>query len=150
MNFLKKLEPTINKVGKKHNITISEGKYILEMYFKSLAKAFNDPRMPKIMTPICTFTPTIGRISIWVSVIERWRKSNNISDKLYEARAKRIFPIYQRLVKEGNRERTWVEWNSKDKKVELQKLVDNVDSIKREEEAKKKKRLHRANNNVGE
>ena len=127
LKYLKKLEPILNKVGKKHNIPLEEAKYIFDRFFRSFRDAMKDPRIPKVKLPLFGFfTPKVKKINKSLKAsIAYYKKSDIISREYINARIQRVWGIKQRLIKELNKEITWKDWRSKEVKEKYKKLVKN-------------------------
>lgn len=138
--FLKKLEPILNRVGKKHNITIEEGKFIIHHFFKSMKESFEDDRLPKIRIPFGVFSPTKGKIVKIAKRIDYWYNKIGGVKKYYELRLKYLFEVYVRLSEEESNKRTWLDWYNKKRKEDRKKLREEIDFYEREKRKAKSKR----------
>ncbi len=144
LRYLNKLQPILNRVGKKHGIPVSEGKFIMGTFFKSLSNALSDPRLPKVMLPLFgVFVPRIKSINRSLKGSISAYKRGKITREYLNARIKRLWLIRNRVIKERNRENTWKLWNSKKFREYFDRLVNN----EREEKTKSTATLYGSSNN---
>ena len=147
LKYLKKLRPILNKVGKKHGITIEEGEFIVDCFFRSFKKAITDPRVPRVMLPMFgTFQPKINYIYRSLRASFRFYRKGGLTTEYIVARVKRIWPVRNRLIEEQQSKETWKLWKSDDMLDRFEKL--QLDEQEAKEESKR--RIYGDNNNPEE
>ena len=123
LKYLKNLQPILNKVGKKHGITIQEGEFIISELFISLHKFMNDLRIPTIVLPLIgKLRPSPKRINITIRAYINQYKKGNVTREYVNAAIQYYWPIKQRLIKEKNKQNTWIEWHTMKKLREIKKI----------------------------
>lgn len=122
------MRPIINKIGKKHNISIGEGELILGSLFDSIYVAITDPRMPsKIQIPLFGYFKLSNRkINQSLRATIRFYKRGGLSYDYVKSRISRLWPIKNRLAKEKQNHYTYKEWKKKSVYDEMVMLVKNV------------------------
>lgn len=125
LKYLRKLRPILNKVGKKHGITVEEGELIIDEFFKSFKNAINDPRIPKVKFPCFgTFKPKRSFIYRSLKASIYFHRLGGSTREYINARVKRLWPVRNRLIEEERGGYTYLKWKKKAFKEHIQKLSD--------------------------
>lgn len=126
LKYLKKLQPILNRVGKRHNIPINEGEFILGWLFKSFRNALTDPRMPKVMLPnIGTFKVTVTNLYRSLRRSIQWHRHGATTRKYINNRIAYLWAVRNRLLKEANGEITWKEHKKPEVREKFKRLLEN-------------------------
>lgn len=134
--YLKKLRPILNRVGKKHNITIEEGEFIIHSYFKSIRDKLFDARMPTVHIPCFgVVRPRLGLIYKSIKQSIAWHKKGATTRDYIDAKIKYLWAVRKRLLDEKFGIETWSKYKSKEVKQEFEKLKEN-EQIQKKRSAK--------------
>jgi len=117
--FLKKLEPELKQIAKEHKLTDLELEEIIDYFFITLKAMIEDERLPKIqITNFGTFRPTIGKLNFDLNKSFFYMHRGSYDRDKLIAKVKKLWPVRQRLAKEGRGEETWKLWSKKKKSID--------------------------------
>lgn len=129
-NFLKKLKPLVERFAQKWGIEIDEATDIVTHYFVFLKKSLLDSRIPRVKTPIGTFSLTLAQRSSIRNRNTTLYERGTISKEIYDLRMSFLDQIEERIIKENSRKERPKNWGLS-RKSEMDELLSKIENYEK-------------------